>query len=119
MTTIENFWEQMKSNKYQLRKAIVKPTYLIANEGISVKSGQLYKIKVKKVSVPENRTIYLSPYHVSDLGSVLSVGESMPKPIDLRRSIDHVLFISIKSGKIQKGDTLGHLMLIPLKIKDE
>lgn len=119
MTTIENFWKKMKKGqKYKLRKADVEPQYLISKENVEVEKDKTYKIKVKTIKVPENHIIHLSPYSMLCQGTIIGVCEETPKPIDLERYIEMVSFQTSETGKIEKGDVLGHFLAVPLHVEE-
>jgi len=100
--------------KYKLMKVEVKPTYIVADETVSVKAGELKRIKVKKLKIPPNSVLHLSLYAVSKLGNIASVGEDLPKPMDMPRSVEFVYFSAWKTGTIKKGDFLNYFLAIPL-----
>ncbi|MFO7872238.1 MAG: DUF22 domain-containing protein [Candidatus Undinarchaeales archaeon] len=115
MTTIENFWKNMKKGqKYRLKKADVEPQYLIATENVKLNESKTHKIPVKTMRVPGNHVIHLSPYSISCHGAIIGICEKTPKPIDLDRYIESVYFHAAQKGKIKKGDVLGHFIAVPL-----
>ena len=119
MTTIENFWKQMKGERtYALKSAVVKPSYLESAVDMDVDiKNEHCNIPVKKVGIPADHTIHLSHYLVHPLGHVEALGESLPKPISMERAVEHVCFRALKSGKIKKGDLLGYFIAVPLRLE--
>jgi len=116
MTTIDNFWQQLKEkqHKFELKKAQVRPEYLLADENIEIREGGHHKIPVKKLKVPANHLVFTSLYMMNKKGNVSGVGEASPKPMGVDRSIEHIKFHASTSGKINKGEFLGYVLVIPL-----
>ena len=114
MPTLENFWKNLKEERqYALKKAVTKPQYLISDKFMDVEVGMCYKISVKTENIPPHCTVHLSLYAVNPLGSIVGVGEKMPKPMGLDRSIEHVMFTASENGRVKRGDLLGYFFSIP------
>lgn len=88
--------------------------YLIAEEDKEFRSGDAKPVKIKKVAIPRNTILLISPYGRHGIGQVISIGEEIAMPIELDRSADHALFVAGVDGSVKKEELLGVMMLIPI-----
>jgi hypothetical protein len=120
MTTLENYWKQIKRERsYKLTRAVTQPEFLVANTGMEVKAGRYYKVPVKPMKIPPHFVIHLGPYMVHNLGHVVGLGEKLPRPIDIERNIEHVMFLAFEDGEVKKGDLVGHYLPVQLAKHEE
>ncbi|HII06207.1 MAG TPA: DUF22 domain-containing protein [Methanotrichaceae archaeon] len=88
--------------------------YLIAEEDKDFRSGDAKPVKIKKVAIPRNTILLISPYGRHGIGQVVSIGEKIAMPIELDRSADHALFVAGVDGSVNKEELIGVMMLIPI-----
>ncbi len=88
--------------------------YLTAEEDEEFKAGDAKPVRIKKVRIPRNTILLISPYARHGIGHVVSVGEEMAMPIELDRSVDYALFVAGVDGSVKKDELLGVIMLIPV-----
>ena len=88
--------------------------YLIAEEDTDFRSGDAKPVKIKKVAIPRNTILLISPYGRHGIGQVVSIGEKIAMPIELDRSADHALFVAGVDGSVNKEELIGVMMLIPI-----
>ena len=89
---------------------------IIADEVMKFESGDIKRIKIKKITIPDNYLSFLSGYGSNRYGHALSVDEEIPLPMSMERTGDHALFAAAESCKIQKNDLLGVLILLPVNL---
>jgi len=89
---------------------------VIADEVMEFESGDIKRIKIKKISIPANYLSFLSGYGSNRYGHALTVDEEIPLPISMERIGDHALFAAAESCEIQKNDLLGVLILLPVNL---
>ncbi len=96
-----------------------KIKYLIANETKEFKKGESKPVSVKEIEIPSEHLVLTSGYARHPIGKVIGVGEAYPKPIEITRTIDDVLFSSGSDGEIKKDDLIGVLILLSIETKFE
>lgn len=87
--------------------------YLIADEDKDFKSGDAKPIKIRKVDIPKNSILCISPYGRHGVGQVISFGEEIAKPAEVNRSADFALFVAGVDGSVKKDDLIGVMMYFP------
>jgi hypothetical protein len=95
-------------------KETCRVDYLIAEEDKEFRSGDAKPVKIKKVEIPRNTILLISPYGRHGIGQVISIGEKIAMPIELDRSADHALFVAGVNGSVKKEELIGVMMLIPI-----
>ncbi|WP_456471865.1 DUF22 domain-containing protein [Methanocaldococcus sp.] len=99
--------------KYDLKiLGEVKTELIISEEDVKVKSGDIKPIKIREIKIPANCIIMICPYARHKLGSVISVGEEIPLPLEVDRKVDCATFAVALDGEIKKDDLLGVLLII-------
>jgi len=87
--------------------------YLIADEDMDFRSGDAKSVKMRKVNIPKNTVISISPYGRHGVGQVISIGEEIAMPAEVNRSADYALFVAGVDGSVKKDDLLGVVMFVP------
>lgn len=95
-------------------KETCRVDYLIAEEDKEFRSGDAKPVKIKKVEIPRNTILLISPYGRHGIGQVISIGEEIAMPVELDRSADHALFVAGVDGSVKKEELIGVMMLIPI-----
>jgi hypothetical protein len=95
-------------------KETCKVDYLIAEEEKDFRSGDAKPVRIKKVAIPKNHILLISPYGRHGIGQVISIGEEIAMPVELDRSADHALFVAGVDGSVKKEELIGVMMLIPI-----
>jgi hypothetical protein len=88
--------------------------YLIADEDKEFRAGDSKPIRIRRVDIPKNTILLISPYGRHGIGQVVSIGEKVAMPVELDRSADHALFVSGIDGSVKKDELIGVMMLIPI-----
>ncbi len=88
--------------------------YLIAEEDKDFRSGDAKPVRIKRVEIPKNTILLISPYGRHGIGQVISIGEEIAMPVELDRSADHALFVAGVDGSVKKEELIGVMMLIPI-----
>ncbi len=89
--------------------------YLISDEDKEVEKNKIAFLKIKPLRMPANTMISSLEIMRHPVGLVLDVvgTEAKADPeFEEEKTIDRVLFIATKSGKIEKGDLLGTVKII-------
>jgi hypothetical protein len=89
---------------------------IIADENMEFKSGDIKRIKIKKIPIPANHLSFLSGYGSNRYGHALTVDEEIPLPLSMTRQGDHALFAAAETCEIKKDDLLGVLILLPVNL---
>ena len=89
---------------------------IIADEDMEFKSGDIKRIKIKKIPIPANHICFLSGYGSNRYGHALTVEEEIPLPLSMTRQGDHALFAAAETCEIKKDDLLGVLILLPVDL---
>lgn len=111
---IEEIDEQKREPFDFAIKDTCRVDYLIAEEDKDFRSGDAKPVKIKKVEIPRNTVLLISPYGRHGIGQVVSIGEKIAMPIELDRSADHALFVAGVGGSVKKEELIGVMMLIPI-----
>jgi hypothetical protein len=89
---------------------------IIADEDMEFKSGDIKRIKIKKIPIPANYLSFLSGYGSNRYGHALAVDEEIPLPLSMIREGNHALFAAAETCEIKKDDLLGVLILLPVNL---
>jgi len=111
---IEEIDEQKREPFDFALKDTCRVDYLIAEEDEDFRSGDAKPVKIKRVEIPRNTILLISPYGRHGIGQVVSIGEEIAMPIELDRSADHALFVAGVDGSVKKEELIGVMMLIPI-----
>jgi hypothetical protein len=89
---------------------------IIADEDMEFKSGDIKRIKIKKIPIPANHLSFLSGYGSNRYGHAITVDEEIPLPLSMKREGNHALFAAAENCEIKKDDLLGVLILLPVNL---
>ncbi|MDR2967404.1 MAG: DUF22 domain-containing protein [Methanobacteriaceae archaeon] len=89
---------------------------IVADEDIELKEGKSVSIKIKEISIPAKHIATIGAYAANRHGHTIAVGSETHIPLSMDKVADKAAFVVIANGKIEKGDLLGFLSLIPVKI---
>jgi hypothetical protein len=89
---------------------------IIADEDMEFKSGDITRIKIKKIPIPANYLSFLSGYGSNRYGHALAVDEEIPLPLSMKREGNHALFAAAEACEIKEDDLLGVLILLPVNL---
>ncbi|MBO8182928.1 MAG: DUF22 domain-containing protein [Archaeoglobus sp.] len=112
---IEMFRIELKPFGYRMG-SITQWKTLVADENVFVERGKPAIIKVKTIRTPKNTMV--GPLHIMRhaLGTVVDVIEcGIPTRVEEEKCISQVLFVSVESGEVKKGDLIGVLKVIFLR----
>jgi hypothetical protein len=112
---VEEIEEHLKEKKYPGKiklEVMGKKESIIADETITLKSGDVKIIKIKEIDIEPNTIVFISAYAKHSIGTTLSIGEEIPMPYDSKRIGKYATFIAAKDGKINKGEIIGSLIMI-------
>lgn len=101
---------------FKVGTIIGKLRAIIAAQDIKVKADQAETIKIKPIKIPANHISFLSAYASNRYGHAIAVGEEVPLPISLEKTVDHASFLASLNGNIKKDDLLGVLILLPVEL---
>ncbi len=89
---------------------------IIADEDMEFKSGDIKRIKIKKIPILANYLSFLSGYGSNRYGHAIAVDEEIPLPLSMNREGNHALFAAAETCEIKKDDLLGVLILLPVNL---
>ncbi|MCD6494345.1 MAG: DUF22 domain-containing protein [Archaeoglobaceae archaeon] len=129
MTVEITYFESRKDEEYaRFAKDIEQKGYflgpaaywelLIADEDVEIEEGKPVKIKVKEIEFPEETVITLLGRFRHALGFVISlVHYGKPERVEIIEKVEDVVFLPLKSGKINKGELLGVVIVNKVVVK--
>lgn len=83
---------------------------LVADESVEVKSGEVEKVKIRGIEIPENTIPVPMVIMRNAMGNVVDViSPGRPKKVEERRFVNEAVFVPVADGEIKKGDLLGVL----------
>ncbi|MBO8180893.1 MAG: DUF22 domain-containing protein [Archaeoglobus sp.] len=81
---------------------------LIADEDVTVKKGDIVRIKIREINLPPGTVVVPLSIMRNAYGTVLDVVElGVPKKVEEEKRIHQAVFLAIEDGKIEKGDLIG------------
>ncbi|MDY6930324.1 MAG: DUF22 domain-containing protein [Halobacteriota archaeon] len=89
----------------------------IAAENVKVLANTVTPIRIELIHIPKNHTIQPCAYNRHPIGGIISVAEEKPRDVTENRSIEFVMFIAWENGTVEKGDVLGVVDTLPIKIE--
>ena len=101
---------------FKVGTIIGKMRAIIADEKMHFKASQSKPIRIKKINIPENHITFLAAYAANKYGHTLAVGEDVPLPMSMKKTVDHALFVAGIDGIIKKDDLIGVLILLPVEM---
>ncbi len=90
---------------------------VIADEAVKVLANTVTPIRIELIRIPKNHSIQPCAYNRHPIGGIISVAEEIPKDITDERSIEFVMFIAWENGTVEKGDVLGVIDTLQIKIE--
>jgi hypothetical protein len=112
---------KVKTSSYEFTMATrAKWEMIIANEDMSIRSGEFKKIDVKDINVEPDMVAMPCIFSQHAVASVLKIGAKEGNvPVDKERVIDSAYVIGQETGHIREGDLLGILNLFPIMFTRE
>ena len=89
---------------------------IVADENIELKEGKSVSIKIEEIDIPANHIETIGAYASNKHGHPIAVGSEVHIPITMEKTVNRAAFVVVESGKIEKGDLLGFLTLIPVEV---
>ncbi|WP_290596603.1 MULTISPECIES: DUF22 domain-containing protein [unclassified Archaeoglobus] len=81
---------------------------LIADEDVTVRKGDIVRIKIREINLPPSTVVVPLSIMRNAYGTVLDVIElGEPKRVEDEKRIQQAIFLAIEDGKIEKGDLIG------------
>lgn len=108
--------EEMALGDFKIGTIIGKLRAIIAAEDVEVKDNEARSIKIKQIKIPANHIIFLAAYASNRYGHAVAVGEEIPLPMSLEKTVDHAFFLASIKGTIKKDDLIGVLILLPVEV---
>lgn len=108
--------EELALGDFKVGTIIGKLRAIIAAEDVEVKANEAKSIKIKQIKIPANNITFLAAYASNRYGHVVAVGEEIPLPMGLEKTVDHAFFLAGLECHIKKDDLLGVLILLPVKV---
>ncbi len=92
---------------------------LVADESVKVKKGEVTRIRIKEVHLPQNTVVAPLPFMRNAYGSVLDVIQlGKPSRVEDEKTIHQVVFLPIEDGRIEEGDLLGVINVYYVGVTD-
>ena len=107
-----------RSQKFSITSGFGVLDTIIAAETVQVLANTVVTIRIEVIEIIKNHTIYPCAYNRHPLGSVISVAEEVPKPVTEERKIEFVMFMAWENGTVEKGDVIGVIDTLPIKIEE-
>jgi len=108
--------EELTLGDFKIGSTIGKLRAIIAAENVEIKANEARSIKIRQIKIPANYIIFLAAYASNRSGHVVAVGEEVPLPMCLEKTVDHAFFLTSIDGYMKKDDLLGVLILLPVKV---
>ena len=89
---------------------------IIADEDVDLKEGKSISIKIKEIEIPANHIGSIGAYASNRYGHAIAVGSETHIPLTMEKTVNRAAFVVIADGKIEKGDLLGFLSLLPVEV---
>uniref|UniRef100_A0A7C3M9X7 DUF22 domain-containing protein n=1 Tax=Archaeoglobus fulgidus TaxID=2234 RepID=A0A7C3M9X7_ARCFL len=81
---------------------------LIADEDVSVRKGDVVRIRIREVKLPPSTVVVPLSIMRHACGTVLDVVElGKPRKVEEEKRIKQAVFLAVEDGKIEKGDLIG------------
>ena len=110
--------EHSKTGKMDLKigDIPVLSRVMVADEDMELTEGKSVSIKIKKIDIPAKHTVIIGGYAANRYGHPIAVGSDAHIPLSMDKSVNRVAFVVVDQGKVEKGDLLGFLSLLPVEI---
>jgi len=92
---------------------------IVADEDVELKAGQSISIKIKEIDIPAKHIAIIGSYAANRYGQPIAVGSKTHIPLAMDKVADKTAFVVCDDGRLEKGDLLGFLSLIPVEIINE
>jgi len=92
---------------------------IVADENVKLKEGKSVSIKIEEIDIPANHIETIGAYASNRYGHPIAVGSEVHIPLTMEKTVNRAAFVVVESGKIEKGDLLGFLTLIPVEVVNE
>lgn len=89
---------------------------IVADEDIELERGDSVSIKIKEIEIPANYIGSIGAYASNRYGHPIAVGSDTHIPLAMNKKVNRAAFVVVADGKIEKGDLLGFLSLLPVEI---
>lgn len=81
---------------------------LVADEDVTVRKGDVVRIKIKELEIPPSTVVVPLSTMRNAYGTVLDVVElGKPSKVEEVKRIHQAIFLAVADGKIEKGDLIG------------
>ena len=103
--------ERRKLKEYWYRRWHVGEWYpLIAREDVEVGKGEVTRVRIENLELPENTIPVPMTIMTHAMGTVVDIAHmGRPRAVEERKLVTHAVFASAFDGKIERGDLLGIL----------
>jgi len=108
--------EEHALGDFKVGTIIGKLRAIIAAEDVEVKDNEVKPIKIRQIKIPANNITFLAAYASNRYGHAVAVGEEIPLPMGLEKTVDYAFFLAGIECSIKKDDLLGVLILLPVKV---
>ncbi|MEN4018008.1 MAG: DUF22 domain-containing protein [Methanobacterium sp.] len=108
--------EELALGDFKVGTIIGKLRAIIAARDIEIKANEARSIKIKQIKIPANHITFLAAYASNRYGHTVAVGEEIPLPMALEKTVDRAFFLAGFDGSIKKDDLLGVLILLPVEV---
>jgi len=90
---------------------------VISDDEVNFNRGEVKKVKVKRIVIPNDCLILPSPYQRHAFLVVISVIDyGGPRPVEKTRYVDQAVCLAIDKGEVKKGDLLGIINVFPIAL---
>ncbi len=89
---------------------------IVADEDVDLEEGKSVSIKIKEIDIPAKYVVVIGGYAANRYGHPIAVGSDAHIPLSMDKTVNRAAFVVVDNGKIEKGDLLGFLSLLPVKI---
>jgi hypothetical protein len=110
--------EHSKAGKMDLKLGDIPilSKVIVANENMELKKGESISIKIKDIKIPASHIVIIGSYAANKYGHPIAVGSNTHIPLAMDKTVTRAAFTVVTDGKIEKGDLLGFLSLLPVEI---
>ncbi|MEM4702098.1 MAG: DUF22 domain-containing protein, partial [Archaeoglobaceae archaeon] len=92
---------------------------LVADEDVSVRAGEVKRIKIREINIPSDTIVVPIGFMMNAYGSVIDVVQlGRPSKVEEEKRINEVVFLAVEDGKIEKMDLLGVLLIYFIGLED-
>lgn len=89
---------------------------IVADEDVELKEGKSVSIKIREIDIPANHIATIGAYAANRYGHTIAVGSQTHIPLSMDKTANRAAFVVVSDGKVEKGDLLGFLSLLPVEI---